>query len=87
MKYNNLIVCGRSLHQPEYKIMQQGFDKGLSNTQVGALFVNRERAKKQSGSLEQFIDDYALTCKGSLDATFVDDVSVIPDPCEYDANR
>ena len=36
MDYNNLIVCGRSLHQPEYKVMKQSFDKGLSNTQVGA---------------------------------------------------
>ena len=87
MKYNNLIVCGRSLHQPEYKTMQQGFDKGLSNTQVGALFVNRERAKEQSGSLEQFIKDYSLTCKGGVEASFFDDVTKIPDPCEHDASR
>ena len=87
MKYNNLIVCGRSLHQPDYQIMQQGFGKGLSNTQVGALFVNRERAKEQSGSLEQFIEDYSLRCKGGVDAVFFEDVAKIPDPCEHDASK
>ena len=87
MKYDNLIVCGRSLHQPEYQIMQQGFGKGLSNTQVGALFVNQERAKEQSGSLEQFIEDYSLTCKGGVDAVFFEDVARIPDPCEHDASK
>ena len=87
MKYDNLIVCGRSLHQPEYQIMQQGFGKGLSNTQVGALFVNQERAKEESGSLEQFIEDYSLTCKGGVDAVFFEDVARIPDPCEHDASK
>ena len=87
MKYDNLIVCGRSLHQPEYQIMQQVFGKGLSNTQVGALFVNKERAKEESGSLEQFIEDYSLTCKGGVDAVFFEDVARIPDPCEHDASK
>ena len=38
MDYDKLVVCGRSLHQPEYRIMQRGFDMGLSNTQIGGLF-------------------------------------------------
>ena len=87
MDYSNLIVCGRSLHQPEYKIMQQGFEKRLSNAQVGGLFVNQERAKEQSGSLEQFIEDYRLTCKDGVDAVFFEDVNRIPDPCEHDASK
>ena len=30
MDYDNLMVCGNSLHQPEYRIMKMGFDKGTS---------------------------------------------------------
>ena len=39
MDYDKLMVCGRSLHQPEYELMHKGFDKGLSKNQVRELFA------------------------------------------------
>ena len=87
MNYDNLVVCGRSLHQPEYRVMQDGFDKGLSNTQVGSLFVNQDWIKEEAGTIEEFIDDYSGRCKGGVDAVFLDDVTAIPDPCEHDSRK
>ena len=54
---------------------------------MGALFLNEERAEEETGSLEQFIEDYCLRCKGGVDAMFFDDVTRIPDPCEHDASK
>ena len=87
MNYDNLVVCGRSLHQPEYRVMQHGFDKGLSNTQVGSLFVNQDWVKEEAGTIEEFIDDYSKRCKGGVDAVFLDDISRIPDQCEHDSRK
>ena len=41
LDYNNLMVCGKSLHQPSYKIMQLGFDKGLSKTNRKDVYQTR----------------------------------------------
>ena len=60
MDYNKLTVCGRSLHQPEYRIMRRGFDMGLSNTQIGALFRMKDKMKERCGSIDKFLDRY--TC-------------------------
>ena len=37
LDYNNLIICGKSLHQPEYKIMKVTFSRGWSKSQVNKL--------------------------------------------------
>ena len=34
LDYDTLIVCGNSLHQPEYKIMNAAFAKNLSKDQM-----------------------------------------------------
>ena len=87
MDYDNLMVCGNSLHQPEYRIMKMGFDKGLSKTQVGKVFKIQDEVVKEYGDVEQLIDQYEGRCKGGVDASFFDDVTMIPDPSEHDALR
>jgi len=84
MNYDKLIVCGRSFHQPEYRIMQRGFDMGLSNTQIGGLFRMKDDMRERCGSIDNFLDGYSGICKGNADAVFIDDVSAIPDPREHD---
>ena len=42
LDYNNLHVCGRSLHQPEYKVLNTGFSNNFSKNQVYHLFKNQE---------------------------------------------
>ena len=38
LDYNKLIICGKSLHQPEYKIMKATFSRGWPKNQVNKLF-------------------------------------------------
>ena len=59
LDYNNLMVCGKSLHQPSYKIMQLGFKKGLSKTQIGKMFIRPDHIMEDDGP-EKVIDDYCI---------------------------
>ena len=49
MDYENLMLCGRSLHQREYRIMQMGFDKGLSKNQIRRIFKKQDHIMKEGG--------------------------------------
>ena len=86
MDYENLTVCGRSLHQREYRAMQMGFDKGLSKNQIRSLFRVQDEVMKKGG-IDEFLSNYHMRCKGGVDASFFDDVTSIPDPTEHDASR
>ena len=85
LDYDTLTVCGRSLHQPEYRIMRRAFAKGLSKSQVNELFKNQHELDEDDP--EEFIDSYEGRCKGGIDATFSDSVDDIPDPSEHDPMR
>ena len=82
MDYEKLMVCGKSLHQPEYRAMQLGFNKGLSKNQIRKIF-KRQDDVMQDGGPEKVISDVKI-CKGGVDASFFDDVTMIPDPSEED---
>lgn len=84
LDYDTLTVCGRSLHQPEYRIMRCAFSKGLSKNQVNELFRNQ---KELNDDPEKFIEDYDGPCKGGIIATFSDDIEEIPDPSGHDPER
>ena len=87
LDYDNLIVCGPSLHQPLYKIMNRGFSANLSKNQVRSLFENQDRIKRDYATVDDFLDAYSGRCKGGVDAQFVDDVDMIPDPSEFDVKK
>ena len=76
MDYNKLMMCGRSLHQPEYEVMRTGFDKGLSKNQVRTLFRKQDEIMEDGG-----VDNALSTvdiCKGGIDASFFNDMNMIP---------
>ena len=79
------MVCGRSLHQPEYRIMQLVFNKGLSKNQIRTIF----KSQGQGSTLADIakIISNCKKCKGGIDASFFNDVTLIPDPTEHDASR
>ena len=85
LDYDTLTICGKSLHQPEYKIMNSAFAKGFSKNQVNQLFENQDMLSDQSPV--EFIENYEGPCRGGIEATFSDDVNDIPDPSEHDPER
>ena len=85
LDYEKLMVCGKSLHQPEYKAMKLGFDKGLSKNQIRTVF-RRQKDVMDEGGVWESIKDISK-CKGGVDASFYDDVTMIPDPSEHEASK
>ena len=86
MDYNNLIVYGRSLHQPEYQIMKSVFNKKLSKNQIKVLFENQSDVINEGG-IEKFLQEYDGPCKGNIQVSFETDDSSILDPKDYDAGK
>ena len=87
MDYNNLLVCGNSLHQPEYFIMNNGFSRNWSKKQVQTVFQNQNLLREEYGTPAIMFDRYNGRCKGGIDAVFIDNVSEIPDPSEIDPRK
>ena len=88
LDYDTLTVCGKSLHQPQYRTLDAAFSKGLSKHQVRTIFEQQTKLRKQyDGGIDEFIDRYKGPCKGGIDSRFLEDVDDIPDPSEHDPRR
>ena len=87
LDYDNLIVCGPSLHQPLYHIMNKGFCMNLSKDQVRRIFENHDAIKDDVGCVDNFFEEYEGRCKGGINAEFINDVDLIPDPTEFDEHK
>ena len=84
LDYDNLVVRGKSLHQPEYKIIKTAFNKGLSKNQIKVLFQSQPEVMDEGGPV-QVITNYDGPCKGNITASFGTDVTL--DPKDYDPQR
>ena len=49
LDYNNLIICGKSLHQPEYRLLDAALSKGYSKKEI------RKLIETGSGNVDNFI--------------------------------
>ena len=80
LDYNRLYVFGKSLHQQEYKVLKNGFSRGLSKRQISNLFVGQKDLERVNLSPLEAIDEYDGVKEGGITANFYDDCSEIPDP-------
>ena len=85
LDYDTLMVCGRSLKQPEYVMMRAAFDKNFSKAQTSQLF-ERQEAFDEMG-IDGYLEQYEGDCKGGIEATFHEDVDAIPDPSNWDPEK
>ena len=79
LDYDNIIVRGKSLHQPEYKFLKLALEKGLSKEQIRVLF-QRQNEVDALGGIEKVINDYDGPTPRSINCDFSSDVTNIPDP-------
>ena len=86
LDYTDLYVYGKSLNQPEYKVLQAGFEKGLSKDQVRILFEQQDKVKEEGG-LEKVLKDFHGDCPHSIKPTFSSDISSICDPSLLDETK
>ena len=49
LDYNNLIICGKSLHQPEYRLLDAALSKGYNKKEI------RKLIETGSGNIDSFI--------------------------------
>ena len=85
LDYSHLYVFGKSLHQPEYKIIRKGFEEGLSKRQVSNLFTQQDVLSKANFSPLEAIEEYDGIKEGGIIANFYDDCTALPDPTELNA--
>ena len=87
MDYDNLTVCGPSLHQPLYNIMNRGFSMNLSKGQIRTIFENQNMVEAEHDTVDNLLDNYNGRRKGGINAEFIEDVDLIPDPSEFDVRK
>ena len=51
LDYNSLYIYGNSLHQPEYKLLKEAFEKGYDKTDILKFLLNNK------GDIEKFIQE------------------------------
>ena len=87
LDYNHLYVFGKSLHQKEYQILQNGFKEELSKRQISNLFRQQNALIEADLSPLEVISEYSGIKEGGIEAEFFDDCSDIPDPKDLDSNE
>ena len=86
LDYDNLLVFGPSLHQPEYRIIKAAFEKKLSKDQIRVIFERQDEINA-SGGPEKVIADYDDICKGKIKAQFFSKSSDVPDPADLNPSE
>ena len=90
LKYDNLYVFARSLHQPEYQCLIQGFTNKLHKTDILNILNAGQLIKKKGSSIEELAlgirldnDENGIE-PSTIEAEFYSPPSDIPDPSELD---
>ena len=81
LDYEKLVICARSLHQPEYTVIRRAIDKKFSKNQIRTLF-EMQREIQDEGGLDKVFDDYTGPSFGGISGEFHDSVFSLPDPSD-----
>lgn len=82
LDYDRLFVFGKSLFQPEYKIIKKSFEEGLPKWCILNVFGLNEEIVKHGVDVEEVIHQMSksLDVKGNIKAVFYEEAEDIPDP-------
>ena len=82
LDYNNLCVFGKSLFQPEYKILKTAFEENLPKEYILRLFNMRAEIQNSQIPPSTVVQKWAKTIEGKSDlkCTFFKTASGVPDP-------
>ena len=67
LDYNNLSVFGKSLFQPEYKILKTAFEEGLPKEYILELFDKRDEIQKSQMPPALVIKEWAKSINNDSD--------------------
>ena len=84
LDYDNLCVFGKSLFQPEYKILKKAFEENLPKDYILGLFNMRDVIQESEIPLSTVVQEWAKTIedKSTSKCKFFETASDVPDPRE-----
>ena len=84
LDYDNLAVFGKSLFQPEYRILKKSFEEKLSKEAIMRLFDLRDEVLKLDVSpaalVQQWAKEMPFTSKSNIECSFYESAEDVPDP-------
>ena len=89
LDYNNLQVFGKSLFEPEYKILKRSCEKKLQKKVILELFKLQGKIEKSNSNPEFIIEDISknLNEKTDMECKFFETAEDVPDPEDLDINK
>ena len=89
LDYNNLQVFGKSLFQPEYKILKKAFEEKLPKEAIISLFDYQDYIMKLNVSPATVVEQMAknLSTKSDIDCKFFETSEDVPDPSELSGDK
>ena len=92
LNYDKLYVFARSLHQPEYECLIEGFRNRLPKTAILGLLNTGEDIEKKNSSIKEIAKIMGGLCeeKGTqseITAEFYNTPEKIPDPSDLETSR
>lgn len=89
LDYNNLQVFGKSLFQPEYRILKKAFEEKLPKEAIIGLFNIQDEIMKLNVSPSSVVEEMAknLDKKSDMDCKFFETSEDVPDPRELSSKK
>lgn len=82
LDYENLFVFGKSLHQPEYKLLKSGLEKGYNKNEVLKLL------KEGGGNIDSYIKNLPKKrSKQKCRVNYFENSNEIPDPKDVKSDK
>jgi len=85
LNYSKLSVFGKSLFQPQYRILKKGFKEQLPKRVIMNLFENQNEIQEQislSVLIEELAKDQRSRSKQHIECSFYESADDVPDPKE-----
>ena len=82
LDYDNLFVFGKSLFQPEYRILKKAFEENLPKEFILRLFDMREEIQNKQAPHSIVLQEWAKSIKkkSDIECNFFETASDVPDP-------
>jgi len=89
LDFNNLQVFGKSLFQPEYKILKKAFEEKLPKEAIIGLFGCQDEIMRLNLSPTSVVDEMAKDSKNAsdMDCKFFETSDDVPDPRDLDSEK
>lgn len=82
LDFNNLTVFGKSLFQPEYRILKKAFEEKLPKEAIMRLFDLRDEVIRLDVSPSALVEEWAkdIRDKSDIECNFYESAEDVPDP-------